>query len=225
MNKGIFITATGTDVGKTYISALLVKQLRDLNVNCNYFKPVLSGAVEQNNKLIAGDAKYVSEFAGINENANEYVSYLFQNAVSPHLASKLENKKINLNKIVKDYNFISQKSDFVVVEGAGGIICPLNLEENLFIYDIPNTLNLSCVVVADASLGTINTTFLTIDFMRRKGLKIVGIILNNFDKNNFMHKDNLETIEKICDIKVIGTVEKESININFAHGALESLYE
>lgn len=225
MEKGIFITATGTDIGKTYISALLVKQLREANINCNYFKPVLSGAIEHNSELVAGDAKFVLDLAQIKENPQEHVSYLFKNAVSPHLASKLENKNIKLDKIITDYKKISGKSDFVIVEGAGGIICPLNIEENLFIYDIPKTLNLSSIIVADASLGTINTTFLTVDFMKRNDLKIKGIILNNFDKNNFMHQNNLETIEKICNVKVIGTVKKDALTIDFIPKALEGLYE
>ena len=225
MEKGIFITATGTDIGKTYVSALLVKQLREANINCNYFKPVLSGAIEQNNELIAGDAKFVLDSAQTKENPQEHVSYLFKNAVSPHLASKLENINIKLDKIITDYNRISEKSDFVIVEGAGGIICPLNVEENLFIYDIPKTLNLANIIVADASLGTINTTFLTVDFMKRNGLKIKGIILNNFDNTNFMHQDNLKTIEKICNIKVIGTVKKDTLTIDFIPKALEGLYE
>ena len=150
---------------------------------------------------------------------------MFKNAVSPHLASKLENKNIKLDKIITDYKKISGKSDFVIVEGAGGIICPLNIEENLFIYDIPKTLNLSSIIVADASLGTINTTFLTVDFMKRNDLKIKGIILNNFDKDNFMHQNNLETIEKICNVKVIGTVKKDASTIDFIPKALEGLYE
>ena len=66
MEKGIFITATGTDVGKTYVSALLVKHIKECGINCNYFKPVLSGAIEEANELIAGDAKYVLEYAKIN---------------------------------------------------------------------------------------------------------------------------------------------------------------
>ena len=225
MGKGIFITATGTDIGKTYVSALLVKQLREANINCNYFKPVLSGAIEQNNKLIAGDAKFVLDLTQIKENPQEHVSYLFKNAVSPHLAAILENKNINLDKIITDYNKFANKSDFVVVEGAGGIICPLNIKENLFVYDIPKTLNLASIIVADASLGTINTTFLTVDFMKHYGLKIKGVILNNYDRSNFMHQDNLETIEKICNIKVIGTVKKDALTIDFIPKALEGLYE
>ena len=101
----------------------------------------------------------------------------------------------------------------------------MNIEKNFFIYDIPKALELPSLIIADASLGTINTTLLTVDFMKHQGLKIKGIILNNYDENNFMHLDNLITIEKICGIKIFGTVKKDALKINFIEGALESLYE
>lgn len=221
MKKGIFITATGTDVGKTYVSGLLTKQLRESGINCGYYKPVLSGAIVENDKIIAGDAEHVTKTAGLGGNSIERVSYIFKPAVSPHLASEIEGRPINLNKIVEDFKNAAAKHDFTVVEGAGGIICPLNLEENLFIYDIPKTLGLDVIVVADGGLGTINNTFLTVDFIKRLGLNIKGIILNNFDAEDFMHKDNKDVIERICGVKVIGTVAKDAEKIELS----EAIYE
>ncbi len=225
MKKGIFITATGTDVGKTYISALLVKALREVGIDCEYYKPVLSGATVENGKTIAGDAQFVSDIAGLKSDPTERVSYIFKPAVSPHLAAKLDNVTISLDKIKEDFDHISKQNGFTVVEGAGGIICPLNLENNLFMYDLPKALSLNILVVADAGLGTINNTFLTVDFLKRLNLNIKGVILNNFDADNFMHCNNREVIEKISGVKVIGTVAKDADRIEFTDGALEDLYE
>lgn len=225
MRKGIFITATGTDVGKTYISGLLVKQLRQKGINCGYYKPVLSGAIVEGDKVIAGDAQHVSKTAGLNGDSIERVSYIFKDAVSPHLAASREGRTISLKKLVEDFNRITHNNEFTVVEGAGGIICPLDLESNLFMYNLPKAFNLDVIVVADAGLGTINNTFLTVDFMRRLGLNIEGIILNNFNPQNFMHIDNFEVVENICGVKVVGTVEENANQINFTQGALEALYE
>lgn len=221
MKKGIFITATGTDVGKTYVSGLITKQLRESGINCGYYKPVLSGAIVENDKIIAGDAEHVTKTAGLGGNSIERVSYIFKPAVSPHLASEIEGRPINLNKIVEDFKSATTRHEFTVVEGAGGIICPLNLDENLFIYDIPKTLGLDVIVVADGGLGTINNTFLTVDFIKRLGLNIKGIILNNFDAEDFMHKDNKDVIERICGVKVIGTVAKDAEKIELS----EAIYE
>lgn len=225
MKKGIFITATGTDVGKTYVSGLLTKQLREIGIDCGYYKPVLSGALVEGDKIIAGDAEHVTQTAGLGGDSIERVSYIFKPAVSPHLASEIEGRPINLNKIVEDFKNAASKHEFSVVEGAGGVICPLNLEENLFIYDIPKTLELDVIVVADGGLGTINYTFLTVDFIKRLGLNIKGIILNNFEPDNFMHRDNKAVVERLCGVKVVGTVEKGASEIVFNAGALEALYE
>ena len=226
MKKGIFITATGTDVGKTYVSALLVKQIREYGLNCGYYKPVLSGAVEdEKGNVVAGDAKFVCDFAGLKKASLDCVSYVFKPAVSPHLASEMSCVEIDINKIVSDFAKNSSENEFTVVEGAGGIICPLNLEKNLFMYDLPRCLDLGVIVVADGGLGTINNTFLTIDFLKRLKLNVVGIILNNFEQENFMHQDNLKTLEKICDIKVLGIVKRDAKAIEFFSNGLEAIYE
>lgn len=225
MKKGIFITATGTDVGKTYISALLVKQLREKGLNCGYYKPVLSGAVLKGGELIAGDAEHVIKTAGLAGKSTDKVSYVFLPALSPHLAAKMANTPISLEKLQKDFEIQAASNEFTVVEGAGGIICPLNLEENLFMYNLPKAFGLDCLVVADGGLGTINYTFLTVDFMKRLGLNIKGIILNNFDPESTMHQDNKEVVERICRIKVIGTADKNADKIEFIPEGLEKIYE
>ena len=81
MTKGIFVTATGTDVGKTYVSALIVKKMRDLGYNCGYFKPALSGAYEKDGELIPGDCEYVLKTSGIEGNPSDFASYIFKTAV------------------------------------------------------------------------------------------------------------------------------------------------
>ena len=122
MTKAIFITATGTDVGKTYISALIVKKLRELGYNCGYFKPALSGAEVVDGKIIPGDCDYVLKQSGINVPTENYVSYIYKTAVSPHLASEIENNPIKIEKIKSDFERIKKEFDYVVVEGAGGIV-------------------------------------------------------------------------------------------------------
>lgn len=207
MTKGIFITATGTDIGKTYISSLIVKKLRENGVNCGYFKPALSGAEIIEDKIIPGDCEYVLKRAGISLNPADYVSYIFKPAVSPHLAAEIENKPINLDKIKTDFERIKREFDYIVVEGAGGIACPFNLSQiKLMTTDVIKALGLDIIIVASADLGTINYTLLTADYAKNHGINIKGIILNNYDENNFMHKDNKIQIEALTGVKVIATV-------------------
>ncbi len=214
MTKAVFITATGTDVGKTYISALIVKKMRELGYNCGYFKPALSGAEIIEGKIIPGDCNYVLKQAGIETPPENYVSYVFKTAVSPHLASEIENNPIKIEKIKSDFARIKKEFDYIVVEGAGGIVCPFNLgKEKLMLPDIIKTLGLDIVIVASASLGTINSTVLTAEYAKQKGINVKGIILNNYNENDLMQKDNKKQIEALTGIKVLATVAKDGNDI------------
>lgn len=215
MTKAIFVTATGTDVGKTYISALIVKKMRELGYNCGYFKPALSGAEIINGKLVPGDCAYVLKTAKINAEPMNYVSYVFKTAVSPHLASEIEKNPINIEKIKSDFERIKKEYDFVVVEGAGGIICPFNLkEQKLMLPDVIKSLGLDILVVASASLGTINSTVLTAEYAKQHNINVKGIILNNYDETDFMQIDNKKQVEALTDVKVVATVKKEDNEID-----------
>lgn len=224
MTKGIFITATGTDVGKTYISALLVKKMYDYGFNCGYYKPVLSGAESIDGKLIPGDCVYAVKTAGLNKQPEKCASYIFQNAVSPHLAARLENKEIKLEKIINDFNLTKSEYDYLITEGAGGITCPLILNK-LSMSDLIKELNQNIIIIADAALGTINSTLLTVEYAKTRDIKIKGIILNNYNPADLMHRDNLTSIEKVTAIKVIATVEKNAKEINIEKEDLLKIFE
>ena len=209
--KGIFIAATGTDVGKTYISALLVKLLCENGVNCGYFKPALSGLSPD----VVNDVQYVSNVSGEQFTLEENVSYSFEEAVSPHLASVRAGVKISLDKIIKDYEKLSNKYDFIVVEGAGGLTCPFDLSDTIFLLpDVIKAMGLDVIVVADAGLGTINSTLLTCEYAKSKSINVKGIILNNFDCDNFMHQDNLEQVERLTGVKVVATVKSKATSLD-----------
>jgi len=230
MNKSIFITATGTDVGKTYISALLVKKMREWGLKCGYFKPVLSGAVKNSEgEIIPGDCKFVVDSAGLNIEPMNCLSYCFEEAVSPHLAAKRLGIKISKSKIMEDYEKLKQQYDYMVLEGAGGITCPLcdaAQKSDLFILsDLIKNMSKDVLVVADGGLGTINSVVTTIEYIRLCGISAKGIILNNFDKSNFMHRDNLYMIEKMTDINVIATVSKGDKDINIEKDLLLELFK
>ena len=211
MAKGIFITATGTDVGKTYVSALIVKSMRENGFNCGYYKPALSGAeITKDGKIIPGDADYVLKTAGIKVPPENYVSYIFKPAVSPHLAAEIENNPIKLEKIKTDFDRIKHEFEYLLVEGAGGIVCPFNIKEGILLPDVIKALNLDTLLVADAGLGTINSTVLSAEYAKYHGINIKGIILNNYDKTDIMHRDNKNQIENLTGIKVLTEVKKNS---------------
>ena len=210
MSKNIFITATGTDIGKTYISALIIKKMREAGFNCGYYKPVLSGVEISDGKLIKSDCNYVIETAKIPTSADDCVTYRWEEAVSPHLAAQRAGERICINKILEDYQKASHKYDYLLVEGAGGITCPLILsdKEKYLLKDLIKELGTNILIAADAGLGTINSILLTVEYAKANGIKIEGIILNNYEPDNFMHQDNLKQVEYLTGIKVIATVER-----------------
>lgn len=218
--KTLFLTATGTDVGKTYISALIIKKMRDSGFNCGYFKPVLSGVEEEEGKLRVSDANYVVSTAKIPLSPDDCVTYWWKEAVSPHLAAQRAGDVIDTNKIKAHLDKLRREFNYILIEGAGGITCPLRLEgdEKYLLKDLIKELETNIVIVADGGLGTINSTLLTVDYARANSIGIEGIILNNFKPDNFMHQDNLKQIEYLTGIPVVATVEKGQKDIILLEG-------
>lgn len=212
MTKCIFVTATGTDIGKTYISGLVVKKMREAGLNCGYFKPVLSGAIKEGNELVPGDSRHVVETAHLDCKPMDCLSYCFEEAVSPHLAAERLGIKIDKNKILKDFEQKKQEYDYLLIEGAGGITCPINLENNYLMYNLIQDLNCGVVIVADGGLGTINSVLLTVEYIKNRGINIEGIILNNY-QDDFMYEDNKKVIEDLTGLKVIAKVKRNDSDI------------
>lgn len=209
MAKALFITGTGTDVGKTYVSALIAKQLKDDGLDIGYYKVALSGS----NEITDSDAWYVKEKANLTDSYDEMVSYTYKHAYSPHLASQIEGNPVEMKVIKEAYKDISKRHDYMIVEGSGGIICPIRYDKDkkIFLEDIIKELDIPSIIIADAGLGTINSTVLTIEYMMKRKLKINGVILNKFEISNVMHEDNKQMIEEMTDIKVVGIVNTENI--------------
>ncbi len=225
MTKSVFVTATGTDIGKTYVSALLVKKMRDLGLNCGYYKPALSGARRVDDSLIPGDCEFVVNMANLKVKPSDCVTYCFEEAVSPHLAASRTGENIEIPVIKREFSKILADYDYMVVEGAGGITCPFRLDdETVLLPDVIKALDLGIVIVADGGLGTINSVLLTVEYAKSRGLIILGIILNNFDKDDFMHQDNKVQVERLTGIKVIATVTKGDKDLDIESGELLKIF-
>lgn len=226
MSKGLFVSATGTDVGKTYVMALLVKKLVQAGLAAGYYKAALSGAEWQNGQLVPGDADYVRRVAGLKQTYAEMVSYVYENAVSPHLAARLEQPPVELSRIKKDFYSVAAAYDYVTMEGSGGIVCPIRYddEQQLFLADIIQELRLPVLLVADAGLGTLNSVVTTCEYMQNHNLPLAGIILNNYDENQFMHRDNRLMIEKLTGQPPLAVVAPGCTDLALAAADLAALY-
>lgn len=208
MGKGIFIIGTDTDVGKTFITAGLTYKLKENGHNVVAFKPIQSGGILGNDgkTLIPPDTKYIKDICNIENDHSEMNTYCLKEEVSPHLAAKMENIEISKEKIIEQYNELSNKYDYVIVEGAGGIVVPL-IENKYFVYDLIKDLNLDVVIVARAGVGTINHTVLTNEFLKQNYIKAKGIIINQYN-DKFYEKDNIEMISKLTQLDILHKLKK-----------------
>lgn len=227
MSKNLFITGTGTDVGKTFVTGLILKKLTEVSTNIAYYKAAMSGNKrDSDNKLIPGDAVSVKLASGISQPISEMCPYIYENAVSPHLASIIEGNPVDLEAVKSGFNNLSSKYDYVTVEGSGGILCPIRFDEQkIMLEDIIQELKLPCLLVADAGLGTINSVVLTVEYMRSKEIPIKGIIFNHFHKGSIMEEDNIKMCKYITEIDVVACVEDGCNNLNIDAKKLADFYE
>lgn len=222
MGKGLFITGTDTDVGKTYVTALLVKTLRKAGFDVGYYKAAISGAPT----VAESDAGFVNRFAGINEPEDMILSYLYQNAVSPHLAARIEGNPVEKQVILKAWERVTKAYLYVTMEGSGGIMCPIRHDEKAVYYleDIIQWLHLPVLVVANAGLGTINHVVTTCEYIKNRNIPVKGILLNHW-KGGIMEEDNVKMIEEITGVKVLAKIRDGDSLLDIDAEEIISLYE
>ncbi|WP_273265549.1 dethiobiotin synthase [Flexistipes sinusarabici] len=176
-SNGFFITGTGTDVGKTYFSAILLKYTKGL-----YFKPIQTGT---------SDITSVKEMTKLNENHFSNALYHFKDPVSPNIAAERESRGIEIDKInLPD----SREHRLLIVEGAGGVYTPLSNKH--FMIDLIQKFSLPVVIVTEDVLGTLNHTLLTYKALVEKGCKIAFIVLNKYKPAGYNFRCLNEIINK-----------------------------
>ncbi|MBR6833154.1 MAG: dethiobiotin synthase [Fibrobacter sp.] len=209
-SKGYFVTATGTDIGKTFVTALLVKKWRDSGIDAGYYKAALSGAELRDGKWVAGDADYVKRIAGLSDSQEQLVSYVYKEAVSPHLAARKEGNPVELTKVKADFDAACSRHEFIFAEGSGGIICPIRYDDQkVFLEDIIKTVNFPILVVTTAALGSINACVLTVEYARSRGLDIRGLIVNRYGSsgNLEMEDDNIRMMQDLTGLEILAKVK------------------
>ena len=226
MSKNLFITGTDTDVGKTYITGLIVKKMIHTGYDTTYFKAAASGNErDSSGRLVCGDAKLVQELSGLRDDLSELVPYVYEIAVSPHLASRIEGNPVDMQIVKRDYSRLAAKHAYITMEGSGGILCPIIFnEQELWLEDIIKAFRMNSVIVADAGLGTINHTVLTSEYMKQKGLPVKGIILNHFHPGDEMEEDNARMIEHRSGAPILCRVKDGDTDLDIDGNLLASFY-
>ncbi len=230
MSKNLFITGTGTDVGKTYIAGLIVKKLAQTS-KAGYYKAAMSGNLrDEQGRLVPGDAKFVRDISGIAQSQDSMCPYVYENAYSPHLASRIEGNIVHMDYVLQQFNALTPQYDYLTIEGSGGILCPIDYDRTgkrapIFLEDIIRAMNLHSIIVADAGLGTINAVVLTAEYMKSHNLPVSGIIFNRYHKGNIMEEDNLYMCEKMTGLPVLACVQDGDTDIDIDDDILKGLYK
>ncbi len=227
MSKALFITGTGTDIGKTYVAGLIVKKLVDAEKNAAYYKAAMSGNDRrEDGTLIPGDALFVQQTAQISQPLEEMCPYIYENAYSPHLASRIEGNPVQMDVVKAGYKNVCDKYDYVTMEGSGGILCPICFDEaRIQLEDVIKELGLSSIIIADAGLGTINSVVLTVEYMKSHELPLKGIIFNNYHPGNVMDDDNIFMCEYMTGLPTLAKVKKGDTELDIDVDVLAGLYE
>lgn len=227
MSKGLFITGTGTDLGKTYIAGLIVKKLADAKQSAAYYKAAMSGNDRRTDgSLIPGDALFVQKTAGISQPLEEMCPYVYEHAYSPHLASRIEGHPVQMDVVKAGYYKVCSAYDFVTMEGSGGILCPICFDEaKIQLEDVIRELHLPSILIADAGLGTINSVVLTVEYMKAKNLPVKGIIYNHYHGNDVMEDDNIFMCEYMTGLPTLAKVKDGDTELAMDVQDLMTLYE
>ncbi|MEM8994778.1 MAG: dethiobiotin synthase [Acidobacteriota bacterium] len=186
--RGVFVTGTDTEIGKTVVSALLCARYRP-EVPLAYWKPIASGAVE------GRDVEAVAELSGV-ETLDEHI--LLRAPLSPHLAARLEGRTIDPDAVVDDFRRHSGGDRALIVEGAGGVYVPIT-DDGVMLLDLLPRFALPAVVVARSALGTINHTLLTLEALRARAVEVAGVVLTGP-----ANPENLDAIRRFGDVEILG---------------------
>lgn len=226
MSKILFITGTGTDIGKTYVTGLILKKLREHGKSTAYYKAAMSGNERgADGSLIPGDAVQVKTVSGIQQPLEEMCPYVYEAAFSPHLAARIEGNPPDMDTILHGFDAVCGKYDYVTAKCSGGILCPLRFDgQRILLEDIIRARSLNCSLVADAGLGTINSAVLTAEYMKSRNLPVTGIIFNHFEPGNILHEDNLAMCEALTGLKVLTCVKAGDTDLAISAEQLTALY-
>jgi len=202
VSKGIFVTGTDTGVGKTVVAAVLARLLRMRGLSVGVMKPVTSGCRAENGRLVSDDALLLCQAAGV-DCSDDVAPYLLREPVAPAEAARQDGVVIDFARIRAAFDRLAAAHDFVIVEGAGGLMVPL--AGGLLVADLARQLGLPLLMVARPGLGTINHTVLSCFAAQQMGLKVAGVVINNYpDSPGLAERSAPHQIGSLCGAALLG---------------------
>lgn len=205
-SKRLFITGTDTGIGKTLVSAILTLGLR-----ATYWKPIQTGTEE------GTDTKWLKTATQLPQHHFFPETYAYKAPLSPHIAAEMEAEAIDIKRCTLPK--LSQSTP-LIVEGAGGVLVPIN--SNALMVDLIAQIGLPALVVARSTLGTINHTLLTLEALRSRGIPIAGVVCNGpLNPENKLSIETYGRVRVLAEIPLLPSIDKTSLqhlfNSQFQH--------
>lgn len=177
--RGLFVTGTDTEVGKTLIAGAIARSLVRGGHRVEVFKPVATGCSRRREGLVSDDAAFLAACADSRRMLAEIAPVRYSSALAPNVAAEREGRPVDLELIFDAYRRLAADGpEAVIAEGIGGLLCPIT--DDFWVIHLAGLLGLPVLIVARSGLGTINHTLLTLHAARSAGLNVVGVVMNRY---------------------------------------------
>ncbi len=198
-----FVTGTDTEIGKTVVSTMLM-----CGLDATYWKPIQSGLEEET------DTQFVQRVSGVSNDKIILEGYRLNTPMSPHASADIDGVSISLS----DFELPEYQTKHLIVEGAGGLIVPINWEDT--VLDLIEQFNIPVLLVARSSLGTLNHTLLSLKALRDRNIEVFGVVLSGD-----IHDSNRETIAHFGKVPVFEIERLEEVSYESLKGAFSEIFE
>jgi len=205
-----FITGTDTDVGKTMLTACLAGGFQSQGENITVMKPVQTGAtLNADGSWSAPELDYTLRVLSVELEASDYSLHApvcYEPPCSPHLAAAMAKRPVDLAKVKSAYEVLANSYDRVLVEGAGGLMVPL--DEQWDMIDLIKALELPAILAVRPNLGTLNHSQLSADALEQAGIPLAGwaVVCTTADEWSFIEEDNVKTLKQRLHAPYLGTI-------------------
>ncbi|MDJ0955728.1 MAG: dethiobiotin synthase [Arenicellales bacterium] len=204
MTNALFITGTDTEIGKTVVAVLIIKALAQHGYKVIGMKPVASGSRRTAEGLRNDDAEQLINASNVIASYEDVNPYAFEPAIAPHIAAREAGIDIRLEEIIRRYHALSERAEWVIVEGVGGWQVPLG--EDFYVADMATALSASIVLVVGIRLGCINHALLSVESIQRKGRHLQAWVANVCDEHGERVQENIATLDALIKQPRLGTI-------------------
>jgi dethiobiotin synthetase len=204
MQRGLFVTGTDTGVGKTVVTCLLTRALRRQGRAVRVCKPVATGASREGSQPVSDDTRLLAEAAD-DPALEEITPWVFAEPAAPPVAARQVGVRLSLEAIAAAVRRRETAGATLLVEGVGGLLCPLT--DDALVADLARELGLPLVIVARRSLGTLNHTLLTVEAARTRGLAVAGVVVSETTPvEGLAEETNVEELGRRLPVPVLAVV-------------------